>query len=181
MTEEEAVKLITPKYLSVTNAALAVEEACAVAMRVMPGKLERRHCHIVVLVPGMEDASKTGYHNYPNYPIQPVCLYETSFGEPEAWDRPYDRIAQCKALQLWTRRHDGRTGSVPHFLFPGDTPFWGGVRREEGDMYVVVACSGVQSHFDKMISGIAADIFMALAYDAYENDEERKSGADFLT
>ena len=84
---------------------------------------------------------------------------------------------RCKAVQLWTGCNDGRAGVVPHLLFPGYTPYWGGVKRDG----IVVACSGVQPWFDRMISGIVADTIIALAHDAYENDEERKSGVDFLS
>lgn len=177
-TEEKTVeKKLTPKYLTKAITERAVEEALSLAMGSMSSLMRRQQCHVVVLVPGMEDARETDYPDWPNYPIQPVCLYEKSWGNPEKWEHPYDSIAKCKALQLWTDRNDDRTAPTPHLLFPGDTPFWGGVKRRG----IVVTCSGVQPWFDKMISGIVADILVAMAHDAYENDPERKSGADFLS
>ena len=113
----------------------------------------------MVLVPGIGDA--------PGYPCQPVLLYEQSFGTIADWEHRYGIIARSKAIQLWTGRNDGRTDNQPHLLFPGDTPYWGGVKRNG----IVVACSGVQPWFDQMISGMTIDAMVALAYDAYKTDE----------
>jgi hypothetical protein len=111
-----------------------------------------------------------------SYSLTPVVLYEQAVGDPDGWEHSYDVIARNKALQLWTDRNDDRTSPVPHLLFSGDTPYWGGVKRRG----IVVACSGVQSWFDKLISGIVADTIVALAHHAYENDEAAKS-PDFLS
>ncbi len=165
--------LVTPKYLTKEIAMDAVEVALAAVMgdnSILRGRLKRQHCHIVVLVPATEYAR-------PDYPIQPYAFYQLSVGEESAWEHPYDEIARSKAFQLWQDRNDDRTTPIPHLLFPGDTPFWGGVKRRG----IVVACSGVQPWFDKMISGMVADIMVALAQDAFENDEERKAGAAFLS
>lgn len=171
------MKLITPKYLTKEIAEIAVLAAIDVAFQSPLGSyLKRAECHIVVLVPAMKDDADRDYPEWPNYPTQAFPLYEESFRK-ERWEHPYDNIARCKALQLWTDRNDDRTTPIPHLLFPGDTPYWGGVKRRG----FVVACSGVQPWFDKMISGITSDVMVALAHDAYKNDEERKSGVDFLS
>jgi hypothetical protein len=94
-----------------------------------------------------------------------------------SWEDPYYQIAWCKALHLWTDRNDDRTSPIPHLLFSGDTPYWGGVKRRG----IVVACSGVQPWFDKLVSGIVADTIVALAHDASERDPEMKQGVDFLS
>ena len=174
------MKLLTPKYLTSEVAQKAVEAALALAIAEgspLRPYLKRAQCHIVVLVPAMEDAREANYPNWPNYPVQAHAIYQQSVGKEEGWDHPYDEIAMCKALQLWTDRNDDRTSPIPHLLFPSDTPYWGGVKRRG----IVVTCSGVQPWFDKMLSGIVSDIAVALAHDAYENDEERKSGANFLS
>ncbi|MFA7208753.1 MAG: hypothetical protein WC120_00560 [Parcubacteria group bacterium] len=139
--------------------------------------LKRAQCHIIVLVPAMEDARSENYPDWPNYPTRAYPLYQKSVGEKKDWPHPFDEIAMCKALQLWTDRNDDRTMPIPHLLFPGDTPYWGGVKRRG----IVVTCSGVQPWFDKMISGVIADVIVGLAHNAYENDEERKSGVNFLS
>jgi hypothetical protein len=172
------MNFITPKYLTKKIAAQAVKFAFEAVFRDNPFNqlLKRNQCHVVVIVPGMEDAREKDYPDWPDYPLHPVVLFEGSLSSG-AWEHPYDDIARCKALQLWTDRNDDRTTPIPHLLFPGDTPFWGGVKRRG----IVVTCSGVQPWFDKMISGIIADVIVALAHDAYENDEERKVGVDFLS
>lgn len=173
-------QLLTPKYLTKEIAKQAVDLAFEAVFGhhspVRP-RLRRDHCHVVVLVPAMDDAREADYPDYPNYPLQPVVLYEDGLGEKEKWDKEFDNIARCKALQLWTDRNDDRTSPIPHLLFPGDTPYWGGVKRRG----IVVTCSGLQPYFDKLVSGLVADIIVALAHDAYENDEEVKQGVDFVS
>jgi hypothetical protein len=172
------MELITPKYLTKEVAEKAVGIALGVAFSSpLTPLLKRLQCHIVVLVPAMEDARAANYPDWPNYPIRAFPLYQKSVGKKKDWPHPFDEIAMCKSLQLWTDRNDDRAMPIPHLLFPGDTPFWGGVKRRG----FVVTCSGVQPWFDKMISGLVSDIMVALAHDAYENDEERKAGTDFLS
>lgn len=176
-----AENLLTPKYLTKEIA----QEAVALVLRAVMDeaspfrtRLKRHQCHIVVLVPAMLDHRAADYPDWPNYPLQPVSLYEHGVGDPSTWqDCRFDNIARCKALQLWTDRNDDRAGVIPHLLFSGDTVYWGGVKRRG----IVVTCSGVQPWFDKMIAGMVADVIVALAHDAYENDEERKKGVDFLS
>lgn len=172
-------KLLTPKYLTKELVAEAVELAVLSTLHTggpLQPRLERQHYHIVVLVPAMKDDRASGYPDWPNYPLQAVLLYEYSQGDKRGWEHNYDDIARCKALQLWTGRNDGGACVVPYLLFPGDTVYWGGVKRYG----IVVACSGLQPWFDRLIAGIVADTFIALALDAYENDEERKK-SDFLS
>ncbi len=166
--------LLLPKYLTAEIAAEAVAHALSLAFHsTLSPKMKRlNQCHVVVLVPAMVEA---GY-SWPNYQIQPHALFERSVGDKTQWEHEYDHITRCKALQLWHDRNDDRTAIIPHLLFPGDTPFWGGVKHRG----FVVVCSGVQAHFDKMISGVSSDIMVALAHDAFELDEHRKAGADFL-
>jgi hypothetical protein len=172
--------LLTPKYLTkeITKQAVALAlNAVVNEGAFLRPHLKRHHCHVVVLVPGMEDAREADYPDWPDYPLKPVALYEQSVGDPAQWEHRYDNIARCKALQLWTDRNDDRTSPIPHLLFSGDTPYWGGVKRRG----IVVTCSGVQPWFDKLISGIVADTIVALAHHAYENDEETKKDVDFLS
>ncbi len=169
-------QLLAPKYLTEEIAKGAVTTALYVVMdkgAPLRSDLRRHQCHIVILVPAMQDARSDDYPDWPNYPLQPVSLYEQSVGNKNEWEHAYDNIARCKALQLWTDRNDDRAGVIPHLLFPGDTPFWGGVKRHG----IVVACSGVQPWFDKLISGIVADTLIALAHNSYENNDR---DGDFL-
>ncbi len=172
--------ILTPKYLPkkmAEDAALiahhTVFERSADSRLNIPVK--RCAYHLVILVPAMEDARETDYPDWPNYPLQPHVLYETSCRDSE-WSGPYDEIARCKALQLWTDRANGGAGVTPHLLFPGDTPFWGGVKRDG----IVVACSGVQPHFDRLMAGITADTLIALSLHEWKEDESWREGKDFL-
>lgn len=118
--------------------------------------------HIVMLVPAQDARPEVCY---PNTPVYPHLLAEygyRKFGAKEPWRHDFLRIARNKTSKLWYGYDDGSTDSKPHLLFPGDTPYWGGVKRDG----IAVGCSGDKSWIDRMIAGIAADISIALAYDA---------------
>lgn len=124
---------------------------------------KRKMLHVVVLVP-----VRAGL---------PHLLCEYSVGRREDWPYEFDKIAQSKAGQLWNGRNDDRTDIMPHLLFDGDAPFFGGVKRHG----IVVACSGVQPWFDKMISGMVADMCIALAYEAWMTSEDKHEDVTFIT
>ena len=124
-----------------------------------------KNLHIVMLGPRMKSTPE----GYPNYLIEPYIVAERSFGDKKDWAYDFADIAQCKALQLWHSRADGGTDILPHLLFPGDAPLWGGVKRSG----IVVACSGFRPWFDRMVAGIVADICIARAYDAWMNSPEK--------
>ena len=169
---------LLPKFLTAEIAKLAVDSVFGLVFgnEALSTLLKRKECHVVVLVPSMMADREAGYPNWPNYRTEPYCLYQQSLGEEKDWPYPFKDIAQCKALQLWQERNDDRTDIIPHLLFPGDTPFWGGVRRHG----FVVTCSGVQPYFDKMISGMIADLCVALAHDAWMNSPDKTNDANFL-
>ncbi len=164
-------KTCTPKFLTAEMAKIAVEAALDCLYN---GKLKevlkphREQLHIVVLVPGMKD-DRPDYPAWPNYQLQAVALYEHTLGSPTEFPYPFVDIARCKALQLWHDRNDDRTEIVPHLLFPGDAPFWGGVKRRG----IVVTCSGVKPWLDKMLSGMVADILVASAHAAWEASPDK--------
>lgn len=166
-----------PKFLTVEMARTAVGHVwltivCNELVDFMP---KRRACHIVVMVPEMEVTGKDEnthggpIYNYPDYPVRPVVLYENSF-ELSNWTADYADGAKCKAFKLWHGHNDGRTDILPHLMYSGDCPFWGGVKRDG----IVVACSGVEPHFDRMISGMVADMLIAGAYHAWMKSEDKK-------
>ncbi|MEK7649378.1 MAG: hypothetical protein AAB367_00215 [Patescibacteria group bacterium] len=167
MTDEDNIK---PKFLTKDVAETATDRVIAMATRDFP--LKRQDCHIVVLAPSMEQDSM-----WPNYNITPFVLYEKSVGARSEWQHSYDVIARRKAAQLWQERNDGRTDCMPHLLFPGDTPYWGGVERDG----IVVACSGFQAWFDKMVAGMIADACIALAYNLWVESDDKRKGLDFLS
>ncbi|MCX6714750.1 MAG: hypothetical protein NTX72_02970 [Candidatus Uhrbacteria bacterium] len=170
---------LLPKFLTAEIAKIAVDSVFELVFKneALIARLKRKECHVVILVPSMFADCDAGYPNWPNYRTDSFCLYEQGFGHEEEWPYPFKDIAQCKALQLWQERNDDRTDVMPHLLFPGDTPFWGGVRRHG----IVVTCSGVQPYFDKMISGMIADMCAALAYDAWMQSEDKAEDNNFLS
>jgi hypothetical protein len=172
-TVPKSKPLLTPKFLTADIAKDAVEAALTLVYSpLISGAIDRtlkEHLHIVVLVPGMTDHYEEDYPDCPDYPLKPVLLYEESRGNPADFAYPFDNIARCKALQLWTDRNDDRTDIQPHLLFKGDTPFWGGVKRRG----IVVSCSGLQPWVDKLISGIVADTIVALAHDWWEHSNDK--------
>lgn len=162
-------KLLTPKFLTARIAKSAADHVLwsffgsigrSPPTPNTPSFFEKRDGHLVIMVPAIKDERGEGYKSWPNYPLQPHVLWEQSIGEKEKWKYPFDNIAKCKALQLWHDRNDDRTDCMPHLLFAEETPFWGGVKRHG----IVVAFSGVQPYFDKMISGMVADMCIGLAY-----------------
>lgn len=130
------------------------------------GRALRKECHIIILVPAMD----------PFGTIKAHILYEKSFGNPSNWPHDFAAIARSKSFQLWNGQNDGQTDCMPHLLLPGDTPWWGGVKRDG----IVVACSGFQPHFDRMIAGMAVDMCIAIAYDQWKKMKGDLTG-DFLS
>ncbi len=168
--------ILIPKFLTKGMVARIIGLVVGMVMDDAFFPLKRRMLHIVVLVPAMRDDRISSFPKWPNYPIYPHLLYEYSLGDKSEWPHKFDEIAEYKALQLWHGRNDDRTDIMPHLLFPGDTPYWGGVKRHG----IVVTCSGVQPWFDKMISGLIADACIAMSYDRWMALEAKEKNVDFL-
>lgn len=135
----------------------------------------REHMHAVILALSMEDA-RPDYPAYPNYPCTWKTLCEMSRGNKAEWKHPFDSIARCKALKLSHGRAFGGNDVQAHLLFPNDTRWCGGVSREG----IVVACSGVQAYFDRMISGWIADACIAISYHDFQVYIKENPDADFI-
>ncbi len=172
MSEE----LLLPKFLTWEVAEAAINAVLKTVFDSGLSLAKRKACHVVVLVPSMVADRGAGYPNYPRYPIEPHLLGEVSLRE-DPWTGQYNDIAQCKALQEWQGRNDDRTDIMPHLLFPGDTRFWGAVKRYG----IVVACSGIQPWLDKTISGMSIELMVGMAYEAYMQSDDYKNGVSFLT
>ncbi len=170
-------KMLTPKFLTEADAKFCISHVINSLFANPDVPLKRQACHVVVLCPKMPDDREGDYPRWPAYQMEPHLLAEMSFGDRSIWTAEYDNIARCKVLQEWHDRHDGRTDIIPHLLFPGDTPFWGSVKRE----FIATGCSGVQSYFDKMIAGQVTDMVIALAYHRWKESEDLKNSVHFLT
>lgn len=155
--------MLTPVFLTKEIAKKAVHYIEEIIHDMDDVLLPHIMCHILILVPSMKPARDKDFPYWPNYKIEPYMLYEHSIGNPKKWPHNFSGIAKSKALQLWHERNDDRTDCMPHLLLPGETPFWGGVKRHG----IVVSCSGFQPYFDKMFSGLVADMCIGLTYNAW--------------
>ena len=164
------VKLLLPKFLTREVVLVAMHSVGEFAMNAFP--LKRKTFNTGVIAAAMEYEASC----YPNHPIRPVMIAELSHGDKGEWSRDYANIAQCKTLQLWHGRNDGGTDAKPHLLMEGDAPYWGGVWREG----LASGCSGIQSHFDRMIAGMVIDASIALAYDACVAWRAQNPDKDFV-
>lgn len=170
---------ITPKFVTEKLVQQAVRTVLnAVFGQNSPIKhLPKRHaCHVTALIASMEDARRTDYPAWPNYPLRPHCIYEESI-DREKWTGPYDNIAKCKALQHWGGRTEG-TAAHPWLLFAGDTVYFGSAGIPG---LLVVSCSGIQPHFDHMIATMIFAAIKALAIEAWKRSSDCEKEVDFLT
>ncbi|MBI2195854.1 MAG: hypothetical protein HYU48_02310 [Candidatus Levybacteria bacterium] len=108
----------------------------------------RPNLHLVILNPGTDR-----------------ILHEESFGEEKrSWEYPFDEYARAKALLCQRTGIVGRTvqRDAPWLYEELDTRYVGGV-IENG---LVIAASGVQDHFDEMISWWILSAIQGLCRDA---------------
>lgn len=182
-------ELTSPAYLTAEMAQAAVEAVVEAILNPPPGgklaaastflRPKRNQCHVVVVVPGtvgsIEPDSSSDWMEQRQ--VKPHVLFEKSFyGGRSELDATFGTFARLKAHQLWYDRNDDRTGILPHLLFEGDTVYWGGVKR----LGIVVACSGIQPYIDKLISGMVADVLVAMAYETWMTSADATQGKHFV-
>lgn len=172
--KEDSMSALTPKFLTTSLAQIAVKSTleCLYANGHLNAALKphRGELHIVILVPGMTDGRpKFRGRKWSGHQLAAVSLYEHTLGDPKIFPYPFIEIARSKAVQLWHGRNDDRTEIIPHLLFEGDAPFWGGVKRHG----IVVACSGLKPWVDKLVSGMVADMLIAMAHAAWEASPDK--------
>lgn len=183
------VNLSSPAYLNAKMAEAAVEAVVEAILNPPVGsklgeasnflRPKRKQCHVVVVVPGTSGTIEPD--SCPDWmeqrQVKPLVLFEKSFfGGRDELDATFGSFARLKAHQLWYDRNDDRTGILPHLLFQGDTVYWGGVKR----LGIVVTCSGIQPYIDKMISGMVADMLVAMAYEAWMTSPEVSEHRHFI-
>ncbi|MEX1027292.1 MAG: hypothetical protein WD049_04695 [Candidatus Paceibacterota bacterium] len=166
---EDIAHPLRPKFLDEVVIHQIIDAIAHVVMDEFP--IKRNTLHVVVLAP-----QKLVEGEYPNCSITPYIAGERSY-YPEEWTHNFKDIARSKANQLWYGQNDGGCEIQPHLLCSGDTPNWGGVKRKG----IVVACSGVEPYFDRMISGMVADGCIAMARDNWETGGDKVNKVDSLT
>ena len=95
--------------------------------------------------------------NDANKSFKENCLLVTGFGDPDAWELDYERIALSKAEKS-VRTGISSAVVEPHYFREGDTPYWGSVALDG----IVVGCSGVEGFYDEMFSMWIAAAIKAL-------------------
>lgn len=98
-------------------------------------------------------------------------LYRVSFGHDRStWMYPFDLFAAAKARQCARTGMVGRTllRDAPWLISAGDTRYVGGVIEND----LVVAASGVQDHFDEMISWMVLSVIQGLCRDEVSKIED---------
>lgn len=95
--------------------------------------------------------------NNPDKSFKDNCFLVTGFGERSAWKLDYERMALSKAEKS-VRTGLSSVNIEAHYFREGDTPYWGSVVLDD----IVVACSGVEAHYDEMFSMWIASAIKAL-------------------
>ena len=95
-------------------------------------------------------------HN-PDKSFKHNCYLVTGFGDQAKWKLDYEAMALSKAEKS-VRTGKSSVNIEAHYLREGDTPYWGSVVLDD----IVVACSGVESHYDEMFSMWIASTIKAL-------------------
>ncbi|RBW43939.1 hypothetical protein DS885_12545 [Psychromonas sp. B3M02] len=128
-------------------------------------RTNRKELHIVVMDPSLK-AWESAFDN--------AILVEKSLGTPKEWTIQFDHLARKKAHQAW------RNGCAnldiqskhPSSLQDDDILFYGSFVYGN----IVVACSGVEQHYDMLMSS-----WIALAFEQLTVAEYTKSKTDTPT
>ena len=124
---------------AVTRAFETVRPAIEEALR--SGLTNRGFLNVVVaMLPDFSAAPSEGS-------FEDSCLLVTAIGDTQGMEPRFRRMALSKAEQT-VRTGRPTAERAPHQLRPGDTTSWGSVVLDG----IVVACCGVQSHYDEMFS-----------------------------
>ena len=99
---------------------------------------------------------------WPNNIIVPEIFAEYTYGDPDTWPENYDyaKLARRKAYQYPTGNLGSGIEPNPVYMFPDDVVLMGAVSING----LIVACSGVQPQYDRMISGHIAYTSVTHAY-----------------
>ncbi|TEW54325.1 hypothetical protein E2R68_08615 [Psychromonas sp. RZ22] len=139
---QEAVELVKP----------AIDKLFEIA--------KRKELHIVVMDPTIKPWECD---------FADAILYQETIGNPEQWPVKFDDLARNKAAQAWrnSSANINMHTAHPSSIRDDDCLFYGSFVY--GD--IVVGCSGIESHFDMLISAWIALAFEQLAIHSYEKDK----------
>lgn len=128
-------------------------------------RTNRQELHIVIMNPALKPWEAT---------FEEAILVEQSLGKPSEWKIPFDELARKKAKQAW------RNGCAnldiqskhPSALQEDDILFYGSFVYGN----IVVGCSGVEQHYDMLMSS-----WIALAFEQLTVAEYTKSKTEAPT
>ena len=165
-----------PRFLTRELAEKAVGLTLDTVMMGQIGQmLKRKTCHVVIVAPARVTCVLKGGTKHSQ--IIYTTLFEATFGDASKWRLDYAAVARNKAAKMARGFNANSSESQPHLLFVGDTPYPGCVEREG----IIVACSGVQAYFDKLIAGMVADMLIAFARHAWLGSKDSQYEIPFLT
>lgn len=129
---------------------------------------KRKHYHIVIMDPRKKPWECS---------FEEAILAEFS-QDVEKWEHDYKKIARSKAEQAWREQRANLLTNMlgPATLRPGDTIYWGSFEYYG----VVAACSGVEPHFDMLISAWVVLSYQQLARHYLTKHMAAYSDEDFL-
>lgn len=129
---------------------------------------KRKHYHIVIMDPKKKPWECS---------FEDAILAEFSQGK-DAWEHYYDKIARSKAKQAWRNQQANVITQTlaPATLLSGDTFYFGSFEYYG----MIVACSGIESYFDMLISGWIALSYQQLSQHYITKHKAAYPDEDFL-
>jgi hypothetical protein len=157
--------ILTMEDLSISKQAVELMIPSILALLAVAGKTD---LHIVIMNPQLKP-----WESMP----EDAILHEQSIGDPKEWEHKYDVIARSKAFVTWRENSDVVHELGPAVLRSGDKLFSGSFIHQG----VVVACSGIQPYFDRLISGWIALAVQQLMRHYIERHQAAYPNADTMT
>jgi hypothetical protein len=119
-------------------------------------EFSRKNLHIVIVDPLVLPVNIDS-----NTWAERAILYEHPIGIEAEWQRDFRAIARSKARLSWLHQMPSQLiqARAPYLVGDADTTYFGSAVRDG----LVVAASGVQPHYDQMVSEWVLEALRALA------------------
>lgn len=131
---------------------------------------KRKTCHIVIMDPKIKFWDVASFED--------AIWWEHSIVDGSSWEHDYKKIARSKAEQMWrSGQSDGVINQIPPALLMSGDTFYSGAFNYYG---VIVACSGIESYFDMLISAWIAIAIQQLSQHYIEKHQKAYPKEDFM-
>lgn len=136
---EDSISLVTPAIENLFN------------------RTNRKALHIVIMDPRVKPWESK---------FEDAILHQASFGQPDSWTIPFDKLALKKAEQAWRNNSHNINQQFlhPSSLKDDDILYYGTFVYGN----IIVGCSGVEQWFDMLVSGWIAVAFEQLTIHEYQ-------------